>query len=174
MNPSAPDNATPCHKTKQHARNWISSNHWCRQPMYRLSRECRSVIFTPRRVKPELPSLHLLPPWIGWSTSSEAEDACKEKGCVTGLVPENLPQPLLSEPAETSPEGHDTHRSLSLHQAFHMSQPSLSSAPGWRNTRKRTHSCFSCYFTTVWVRLLFFFCLCACVWLRLLALLLSL
>lgn len=58
------------------------------------------------------------------------EDVCGGKGCVTGLVPENPSQPLPPEPAETPLEGHNARRSLSLHQAFHMSQPSLSSAPG--------------------------------------------
>lgn len=97
------------------------------------------------------------------SASSVAEDVCEGKGCVTGLVPENLSQPLSSEPAETPAEGHDTRSSLSLHQAFHMSHPSLSSAPGWRKTRKPELCCFSCSFSTAGVRLYRWFCYSFCV-----------
>lgn len=93
-----------------------------------------------------------------WSESNVVEDVCREKGCVTGLVPETLSQPLPTfEPAETPQEGHDTHCSLSLHQAFHMSQPSLTSPPGWRKKRKRMLYCFSLCFTSPRVRLCFSF-----------------
>lgn len=95
---------------------------------------------------------------------SVAEDVCGGKGCVTGLVPENLSQPLLSWAAETPPEGQDTHYSLYLHLAFHMSQPSLSSPPGWRKKRKRM-LCYSSYcFISPQVRfcLSFFYADCPC------------
>lgn len=92
-----------------------------------------------------------------WSESSLVEDVCESKGCVTGLVPENPSQPLPSWAAETPPEGHDTRCSLSLHQAFHMSQPSLTSPPGWRKKRKRMLYCSSSCFTSPWVGSVFFF-----------------
>lgn len=75
--------------------------------------------------------------------------------------------------AETPLEGHDTRCSLSLHQAFHMSRPSLTSSPGWRKKGKHMVYCFSSCFTSPWVGFSFFFSVVICVWLRLLALLLS-
>ncbi len=54
-------------------------------------------MITPYRVKPELSTL--LVQFFGGnrSESSVVEDVCGGKGCVTGLVPENLSQPLPPE-----------------------------------------------------------------------------
>lgn len=59
--------------------------------------------------------------------------------------------------AETPPEGHDIRCSLSSHQAFHMSQPSLTSPPGWRKKRKRMLYYFCSCFTSPWVGSMFLF-----------------
>lgn len=128
----------------------IQDQWWMQCLMCTASHVRRGVMITPYCANAEL-SLQFF--WRDRSESSVAGDVCGGKGCVTGLVPENPSQPLPPEPAETPPEGHDTQRSLfpPLHQAFHMSQPSLTSPPGWRKKRKRMLYCFSSCFTSPWV-----------------------
>lgn len=58
---------------------------------------------------------------------------------------------------ETLPRGSTNTTFLTLHQAFHMSQPRLSSSPGWRKRRKHMLYCFFSCSTSAWVGLVFLF-----------------
>lgn len=77
----------------------------------------RGVMITLYRVKPTLPHMDLL------------GDVCGVKGCVTGLAPETLSQPPeLPRRLQKLSTGYCCW--LFPRQAFHMSQPSLTSPPG--------------------------------------------
>lgn len=97
------------------------------------------------------------------SESSVVEDVCGGKGMRHRISAwESVPASSLWA-AETPPEGHDTRRPLSPHQAFHMNQPSLTSPPGWRRKRKHKLYCLSSCSTSPQVGSCFSF-LSLCLW----------
>lgn len=103
----------------------------------------------------------LVPPRVVFQERSEREQRgrrCLQREGMRHWISawESVPA-SSSWAAETPPEGHDTRCSLSLHQAFHMSQPSLTSPPGWRKKRKRTLCSSSSCFTSPQVRTAFLF-----------------